>query len=45
MTDEEVQLIKRTAETQCLPGFIDGLIEQLEIGGKNESDLQQVNPV
>lgn len=44
-TDEEVQLIKRTAETQCLPGFIDGLIEQLEIGGENESDLQQVNPV
>lgn len=29
-TDDEVLLIRRTAEAQCLPGFIDGLIEQIE---------------
>lgn len=27
---DEVALIRRTAETYCLPGFIDGLYEQLD---------------
>lgn len=31
--DDEVKLIKNVAEQLCLPGFIDGLNEQLE-GGK-----------
>lgn len=33
---DEVALIRRTAETYCLPGFIDGLYEQLETNKKEE---------
>lgn len=29
-TDEEVSLIRKVAESFCLPGFIDGLEEQLK---------------
>ncbi len=29
--DEEVDIIRRVAERFCLPGFIDGLYEQLDI--------------
>ena len=29
--DEEVAIIRRVAENFCLPGFIDGLYEQLDI--------------
>lgn len=30
-SDEEVAIIRRVAENFCLPGFIDGLYEQLDI--------------
>ncbi len=43
-SQDEVRLIKEVAERMCTPNFIDGLNEQLE-GGKNESDLQSVNPI
>lgn len=29
-TDDEIRLIKQTAETHCIPGFIDGLNDQIE---------------
>lgn len=35
-TDEEVQLIRTVAEQLCVPGFIDGLNEQ--IGNNNETE-------
>lgn len=41
-TEDEVQLIRNTAELQCLPGFIDGLNEQLEAENEQqESDSGQ----
>lgn len=41
-SDEEVALIRNTAETRCIPGFIDGLNEQLEAGEEQqESDSEQ----
>ena len=33
---EEVAIIRRVAEGFCLPGFIDGLYEQLGINDKKE---------
>lgn len=33
-SDEEVTLIRNTAEKMCIPGFIDGLIEQRKRGWK-----------
>lgn len=35
-TDEEVQLIRTVAEQLCVPGFIDGLNEQ--IGNNNKTE-------
>lgn len=35
-TDEEIQLICSTAEARCLPGFIDGLNEQLGVGHEQQ---------
>lgn len=29
----------------CIPGFIDGLIEQIENTGENEGDTQSINPI
>lgn len=44
-TDEEVALIRNTAETKCIPGFIDGLIEQIEKEAENEESLQLTNQI
>lgn len=44
-TDEEIALIRNTAETRCIPGFIDGLIEQIGKEAENEGDLQPTNPI
>lgn len=44
-TDDEVAMIKRTAETHCIPGFIDGLMEQIDRETKDDSDLQYINPI
>lgn len=35
-SEEEVSIIRRVAEGFCLPGFIDGLYEQLGINEKKE---------
>lgn len=35
-SDEEVSIIRRVAESFCLPGFIDGLYEQLGIINEKE---------
>lgn len=43
--DEEVALIRNTAETRCIPGFIDGLVEQIEGQAKNDEELQPINPI
>lgn len=44
-SNEEVALIRITAEKMCIPGFIDGLIEQIENTGENEGDTQSINPI
>lgn len=35
-TDDEVKLVRTVAERLCVPGFIDGLNEQLDNNPNNE---------
>lgn len=44
-TDEEVKTIVQIADAQCLPGFIDGLKEQLQDMEVCENENLQVQPI